>query len=285
LPIRKGQLNIKQTDAQPTRKRTSKTERGFAPPGMEVYPDDTGLVEDIYRAVREKAAEEDQRRKQSKVYASGIKNCARQIVFSIWGLEKQETPLVEANPQWKITAERGERDHQLIIEDYLRRTGCLLDAEFRVSVADGAMAGRVDALIVRNGERMVLDLKTAGKEDYEDGPWGRKFEGYIQQLTVYGYQLGVKWGIILMENRDNSELKAYKFPIRPETAEELYARAQQIMEWADNKVVPPAETRNHPVKSKRFGCNFCPFVRQCEAEEQFEYVTGAIKRGEDLTTL
>lgn len=282
MAIKKGQLNIKQTEIAP-KKRTLKADRGFAPEGMEVYEEKTGLVADILAAARAKNDEKE--RKQSRVYASGIKNCARQTVFSIWNMQKSRSDLVENHPEWHITAERGEMDHQLIIEDYLRRTGCLVDAEFRVELADGAMSGRVDALIERDGVRYVLDLKTVGRDDYDDGPWGKKFEGYMQQLSVYGYQLGVQWGIILMEDREKSRLKAYTFPIKAERAIELNNRAKQLMQWAEDKVVPPAETRNDPDKSKRFVCNFCAFMPQCEGEEQFGLVSGAIKRGENLTKL
>lgn len=282
MPLKNGTIKLKkEADFKGQRRYVRKADRGFAPDWTDIRPSSLNLAERLYAFVRENQS----RRPQSRVYASQISECARKMVFNMWEMKAETPQAVLDNPQWAVTAEIGTVIHDLI-EVWLKNEGELIDSEFRVQSPDGAVSGRVDALmwgledsagtVLRSAERVVVDVKTVGKKDFEQGTWGWKVEKYQKQLQLYGNILGVEKAVVLLVCRDDGRMFDFEFPIHPEQGEVLMRRATQIVEMADRMIVPPAESLGTKA------CDFCSFQRACQAEEETGAVSAAIENNEDL---
>ncbi len=260
-----------------------KEEKPFSPPDLGLRPGSFGIADKVYRHV--KASRKSWQPKN--VYASGIKNCARQQAMGIIGFKPAESDKQLENPQWNVVADFGSALHELV-ERWLKELGISVKSEYRVKYeTDGqvVLSGRVDhrvkveditldqpeesvltAKIARQSREAILDVKTVGSKDFKQGAHGPKMPGYVAQLSVYCHLEGVKTAIILLVNRDSGELAEYEFDYNPEFAEKMLRRAKGVTDWAAMKRLPPAE--EWAGSDGSFGCKaFCPFYRQCAKEQ------------------
>lgn len=267
-------------------KGRQKAEKPFSPPELALRPGSFGIADRLYRHVK------DSRKswQPKNVYASGLKNCARQQAMGIMGFRPAESDKQQENPQWNVVADFGSALHDLL-EKWLKELGIAVKSEYRVKYeVDGkvVLSGRVDsrvrvdntelvlstdnddtvyeAKIERNGREAILDVKTVGEKDYKQGAWGPKMAGYVAQLSVYGYLEGLETAIILLVNRNSGELAEYEFAVDREYAEKMLRRAKGVVDWAAMRRLPPAEEWTG--KEGSFACqSFCAFYRQCKMEQ------------------
>lgn len=270
-------------EAPPT--RTKKADRPFSPPNLSLRPSSLNVANRLMRHIGQRLP-----REQARVYASGIKNCARQSAMAIMGFAKG--PVGEDNPEWSVAADLGTWLHQKV-EGWLHSIGGLIRAEFRVGNDD--ISGRVDALIgpyegygaeIEVAEQTyILDAKTINARDFAEGAYGRKVPGYIAQISVYGRLLGVTKGIVLLVDRGSGKMTDFEFDIDPEYADQLLARAATIRQLAEARQLPPAEEWGDSSFGS-FTCkNFCAFYRQCAAEQLNGMVQVQLDRGVDPSAL
>lgn len=265
--------------------RTKKADRPFSPPNLNLRPSSLDVAGRLMRHI---AVRDD--REQTRVYASGIKNCARQSAMAIMGFVRG--PVGEENPEWSVAADLGTWLHQKV-EGWLRSIGGLIRAEFRVGNDD--VSGRVDALIGPYegygasievaGQTYILDAKTINARDFAEGTYGRKVPGYIAQVSVYGRLLGVTRGVILLVDRGSGKMTDFEFDIDPEYADQLLARAATIRRLAEARQLPPAEEWGDSGHGSYTCKNFCAFYRQCTAEQLSSMVQVQLDRGADPSAL
>lgn len=237
------------------------------PPEPPVFTEQSGFTSVLYAAI---AARED--REHLRVYASKITDCAREQVFSLIGAPKSTPQMVRTNPQWSVAARFGDAIHELVQKHLIALGYCTeQEVEFRVQSPDGALSGRVDALVTwydhANDEprRAILDIKTVGTKDFVKGSDGPKFSKYKAQIDVYGTLLDVPLGIVLLVDRGSGEMREFHFAVDTARGKTLLARATAIKSHAENKRLPRAEMAG------TFYCTaFCPFTAQCAA-----HLTGA----------
>lgn len=295
----------------PTNTRTRKADRGFSPPALGLRPSKLRVAEGVLAHI--KASGRDF--KQERVYASQLKNCIRQQAMGIMGFPKHETG--ENYPQWAAVADLGTWLHDKV-EGWLKAIGGtvtaefdVVDAEFGVRSPDDTLGGRVDAhladVVVKvegdrgrkrkwagredyqasievQGEQYILDAKTVGEKDYKEGAWGRKVQGYIGQISVYGHLTGAKKGIILLVNRNTGEMMDLEFDIDPDYAEAMLQRAAYIVQTANARELPAAEEWT-PSGPSFFCRNCCPFFRICAEQQETGAIQRRLRRGDNPADL
>lgn len=242
------------------------------PAQFEFRPSTLRVAERLYEHLRSRRTSY----RPGRVYASEITNCARKQAMGIMGFEP--APIGEDNPEWVVAADMGTWLHG-VVEGWLKEVGGLVKSEFRVQSKDGAVSGRVDALLsdvgeycalVEIGEQYILDVKTVSDRDFKAGANGRKIPGYVAQISVYGRLTGVKNGIILLVNRNNGALADLEFTIDFDYADHLLARAARIVQSAEDRVLPPAEAWTGEDGS--FYCKkLCPFYKECAKYPETEF--------------
>lgn len=263
--------------AKPTKATKTKEDKPFSPPGLNLRPGTFNVRQRIFDFVRKEQAT--RRRPQTRVHASSIKECARKQAFAIMGFTPTETQMQKDNPHWYASADFGTEMHNRV-EEYLAGAGLLVKAEYRVESADGAVSGRVDALIedslwagvVEEGKtarQAILDVKTVKHEDFKKGAYADKVKGYVAQLSVYCRLENVPTAIILMVSRNTGEMLELEFDVDTEYADSLLERASWIAQSAEKRELPPAEEWGS------FYCTaFCPFYRLCKREEDTRTESG-----------
>ena len=255
---------------KPTKEKKDKEPKPFSPPNLNLRPDTFNIRERVFKFIVEE--EKKRNRPQTRVHASSIKECARKQAMSIMGFTPTATEMQNNNPQWRLSAQFGTEIHSLF-EKYLAGAGLLVKAEYRVESDDGAVSGRVDALVedsvwagvVEEGKtarQAILDVKTVKHEDFKKGAWGDKIPGYIAQLSVYCRLENVPSAIICLVSRNTGEILALEFDADYEYADTLLTRASWIADSAEKRELPSAEERGS------FYCTaFCPFNALCSKEE------------------
>lgn len=238
-----------------------------------------GLVQEVYRYVKEERGD----REQIRVYASGVTSCERQQTMAIMGFRKAPTGV--NNPEWSVVADFGTAIHELF-EKWLDAVGAVTrDAdgkprsEFRVSAEDDSWSGRVDHEVEINGETYILDVKTVGRKDYDKGLKSEKFKKYVAQVHLYCGRLGLKRAIILLVCRDSGRMQDFIIEIDPDVVEQVNLRARTIKAKADRRELGTPEDWSGARGS--FACNnFCPFYRQCWSQQEYGDMQAALDRGE-----
>lgn len=235
-----------------------------------------------------------------RVRASELKDCARKQAFRIMGFTPAPTPTKYGN--WNIAAMSGS-DLHLLMQTALKFLGIIkreveiagrtrYGAEFNVKTPANDFSGRVDALVDgawftaendwSEGDEepldaflteaghlpdAVLDIKTVGPDDFAEGAWGRKVQGYIAQVSAYARLLGVSRGIILLVDRGSGKMHDFAWDIDPIFAESQFVRATAIVEHVKRGELPEAE--NYDASTGKFDGTcflFCPFRDYCRAE-------------------
>lgn len=283
MPIRTEKMAAQSIDSRPA-----------LPEGLEFRP----ARLEIARRVTEYVKNHRKEYKQKRIYASQIKECGRKAVFGVLGFEKG--PTGEGHPEWSVSAELGTWLHERV-EGWLRAIGGLVRAEFNVESEDGALGGKVDALLEDTvsyetelpaatpesydavievaGEQFVLDAKTVGSKDFKAGAKGRKMPGYVAQISVYGRLLGVTKGVVLLVSRDTGEMADYEFDIDFGYADALLARASDLMQAVQERRLPAADEWGSSATGSYFCQNLCPFYRQCAAQQRDGSVQRALDAG------
>jgi hypothetical protein len=116
-----------------------------------------------------------------------------------------------------------------------------------------------------NGKKVVGDMKSIGSKSWENqlqkkGP----HKEYLIQLTIYIHILNCDYGIIMYENKDNSELMWFYVPRNDKWWEIIQFQTKQMIEMAmpDSKgkvKLPPPRYATR----KSYPCSGCEFKNLC----------------------
>ena len=123
-----------------------------------------------------------------------------------------------------------------------------------------------------NGRRVVGDMKTIGSKAWvnqlvKKGP----HKDYLIQLTIYVHILKCDYGLIMYENKDNSEMKWYYVPRNDKWWEIVQFQARKMIEMAkpdkDGKVkLPPPR----PDSKRAYACSWCEFKNLCHKSKVWD---------------
>lgn len=122
----------------------------------------------------------------------------------------------------------------------------------------------------QDGQVVVGDMKTIGSSAWKNqlerkGPHSY----YLVQLTCYVHILGCDYGLLMYENKDNSEMKWYKVERNDEWWEDICWQAKTMQDMAKStdangkpapKLPPP-----RPTAKSSYDCKNCDFKAICHA--------------------
>jgi len=96
------------------------------------------------------------------------------------------------------------------MDSYFNKMGILLERETSLKFDDPPISGRCDFILMHKEDgRIVLELKSANNRTFTNLRLAPKPEHSIQ-LQIYLNILGLEKGVVLYENKDNQQLKAFK---------------------------------------------------------------------------
>lgn len=124
----------------------------------------------------------------------------------------------------------------------------------------------------RNGKRVVGDMKTIGSK-----AWANQLirkgahKDYMIQLTIYVHILDCDYGMIMYENKDNSEMMWFHVPRNDKWWEIVQFQAKKMIKMAEPdengkvKLPPPR------YDSKRaYACSWCEFKSLCHKSKTWD---------------
>tara|TARA_Y100000310_G_scaffold344994_1_gene461020 strand:- start:4860 stop:6821 length:1962 start_codon:yes stop_codon:yes gene_type:complete len=108
---------------------------------------------------------------------------------------------------------------------------------------------------------IVVDMKTANDDQFKRKVLAKGVHPeYIVQLLIYIHLLNCEYGIIIYENKNNSELAAYKID-RDEEKFKLISEQVLLLEaMSETKVLPPPR----PKTISDYECKYCEFAPHCK---------------------
>ena len=112
----------------------------------------------------------------------------------------------------------------------------------------------------KNGERITGDMNTIGSRS-----WGFQLEKrgphkpYLIQLTIYAYILDCDYGVLMYENKDNSEMKWYKVEKNDEWWDLIKWQSHTMQDMVKDRKLPPPR----PTDKSTYDCKGCEFKKLC----------------------
>jgi len=112
----------------------------------------------------------------------------------------------------------------------------------------------------RDGKVIVADFKTINQSSWnfqleKRGP----HKSYIIQLIIYVYILDCDYGILMYENKNNSEIKWYKIERNDDWWEIIKWQSYAMQDMAKDKKLPPPR----PNLKTSYDCKKCEFKNLC----------------------
>ena len=113
-----------------------------------------------------------------------------------------------------------------------------------------------------NGDMVVADMKSIGQSawDFQLKKRGAH-KSYLIQLICYIHILDCKYGILMYENKNTSELKFYKVDRNDEWWETIEWQSNMMQEMISNKQLPPPR----PNEKSSYDCKSCEFASLCHS--------------------
>jgi CRISPR/Cas system-associated exonuclease Cas4 (RecB family) len=122
-------------------------------------------------------------------------------------------------------------------------------------------------LLPVGGKVAVGDMKTIGQSAW-DFQLGRKgpHKEYLIQLTIYAHILDCDYGVLMYENKNNSEMKWYKVDRNDEWWEIIKWQVKMMRDMASKKQLPPPR----PAERDDYACKGCEFMKLCHSSAEWD---------------
>lgn len=112
------------------------------------------------------------------------------------------------------------------------------------------------------GSKIVIDMKTASSSSWKNQILRKgAHKEYIIQLIIYVHVLDANYGLILYENKDNSELYCYKVDRNKKWFDIIEWQVKEMIKMREDKTLPPPKA----ISKKDYMCKFCEFRSLCHS--------------------
>jgi len=107
---------------------------------------------------------------------------------------------------------------------------------------------------------IVADMKTINMDQFKrklakDGPHSE----YIIQLTIYIHILDCEYGLLIYENKNNSEILAFKVDRNEKVFDAIKTQSTSMNEMTKDHLLPPPR----PLTKSDYECKYCDFAPLC----------------------
>ena len=112
-------------------------------------------------------------------------------------------------------------------------------------------------------KKIVIDFKTINSRGWVNQlKKSGAHKSYLIQLTIYTHVLGCEYGVLLYENKDNSETKYFEVPRNDKWWEIIKWQLTTMMDMASGSIhkLPPPRPKN----TDCFECKCCDFRNICK---------------------
>ncbi len=112
----------------------------------------------------------------------------------------------------------------------------------------------------QKGEKAVIDMKSIG-----DSSWNFQLKKkgahiyYMVQIMCYTHILGCNYGVLIYENKNNSEVRSFKIERNDEWWKSVEYQAKTMINMTSKKALPPPR----PKDKANFDCKNCDFRQLC----------------------
>lgn len=200
---------------------------------------------------------------------SNMGGCMRQAAFKFVGMPGR----VKKDPMKEIIFDQGHWQHHKWQSRFLDMQEVLgpdtfkvISTEASVMVPEIYVAGSSDNVLrmvleSNKKRKAVLDIKSINDNGYtwvtrNDEP----HETHVKQITTYGKGHGLKWGILLYDNKNNQEFKVFMINFEDSVWVEVSEWAEEVINFLETERVPPM----HPeCMAGNFLWNKCPYASWC----------------------
>jgi len=202
-------------------------------------------------------------RDHSKFHPSAIGYCSRKITYSMLGYEEEPVDTItqrifENGHSMHARYEKWFEDMGIQIAPELVLSENSEDPEIARKARELNIDGRTDSLIEVNGERYIVELKSAGQAMFEYHLNKGPKKHHLQQILMYMYLTGVKKGILLYENKNTQEIREFAIEYDEEIVEDLIKKASVINSYVLEKKLPPKEGT-----ASSWQCKYCNYFNLC----------------------
>ena len=188
--------------------------------------------------------------------------CARAWFFKFEGTDIEETITFKSASNMKSGSDRHD-----VLQEYLSENPSLdIEIEQELTNVSPPIRAFADGVILRNGKKYPLEIKTAGTAGFE-----YREQTYIPaayhkvQLIPYMVILNSDMGFFLYENKENYD--RILIPVRmadyAEYAEYLFGWMRKVYAAFEENKLPDFFTGK---RSNSKVCKECPFYTQCHEE-------------------
>jgi hypothetical protein len=115
------------------------------------------------------------------------------------------------------------------MKKYLEKAELYIDDEVSIKSEDPPISGRIDFIIKHDKyKEALLELKTIKDEDYKELKEAPKHEHFIQ-LQIYLNLTDRDYGVVMYENKNDQNLKAFKVDRDKKVWKDILDRCKKIM--------------------------------------------------------
>lgn len=222
-------------------------------------------------------------RDSGKYHPSSIGACQRAVMFKLFGGTKNRPYDAASVAKGQSIFGNGDYVH-LRLQILLKRMGILECYEMELDYPPWNMEGHSDGVVVPDGERTVLEIKSINDRGYgELSKYGAK-EDHIKQVQCYMHMAKLKNAIILYENKDKQMWMEFKVPYDPAHAAKIEKYVKTLDALRKSRTLPDREGDS----PQSDACRWCDFSQMCysqhKVDEFVKKMKGAKDEGSSKTT-
>lgn len=189
-------------------------------------------------------------------YLSGT--CPRRWVMAFQGARFVE----EFDPIELDRMQAGTAAHERIQRN-MSNSGLNFDIETELTVEDPPLKGYIDAIIRDfNGFDIAVEIKTTRTEAFVSRKLKNAGPEYqVLQLLLYLYFSGLKYGLLLYENKNDHQKLLIPVEMTPENLE----RIEKVVTWMRLVYNTYKENKlpTRPFRKNSKACKSCPLLKHC----------------------
>lgn len=146
----------------------------------------------------------------------------------------------------------------IILQNLCHRAGVLEQREVPVVDHVRKIVGHADGILVINGKRYLLEIKTINDRGYQKLVEAKP--EHIEQSTLYLGLLKLDGVIVLYVNKNTSEMKEFRSMFNKSLYEKrLLPRIAKFKQDVKNRILPNRESED----PHRFPCTYCGYTEVC----------------------
>jgi hypothetical protein len=182
-------------------------------------------------------------------HPSELHQCPRKIWDSYMGV-KYHTGM--DNPRLQRVADNGHGVHERI-QNYLKETGLLVDAEVPLKDDKYNICGHCDGIIRplrdKEDDLGILEIKSMFDSGFRN--LHKPKSEHVGQISLYMFLLDLRWGCLLYENKNDQRLTEFFVPFDIGNVLPILDKIKYVKKYIKLEQPPPRENKDS------YYCNTC----------------------------